>query len=568
MKTTMRLAGFDAYRSLINDTVENIRKESVIERIHEKDHTVWKPEPKEITDRLGWLTAPDNMRSEVGNINRFVAECRSEGFTSAVLLGMGGSSLAPEVFRTTFGFRHDYLDLSILDSTDPGSILYQTTRMNPARTLVIVSTKSGTTVETLSLFKLFYSLIADDRGTTGAGNHFTAVTDPGSPLVGLAEKRGFRRVFLNDPDTGGRYSALSFFGLVPAALCGIDISYLLIRGAAAARSFETTGDISETGNPAAFLGALLGSLAMAGRDKLTFLISPQLESFSAWLEQLIAESLGKEGRGILPVVNEPEAPAETYGRDRLFLHLKLAWDSSIDERVDALIRAGHPVITVEIGDLYELGGQCFFWEAAVAVAGHVMSINPFDQPDVEASKHLTKLFLDEYRKTGRFTPEAPSQQENGITIHGGPEGAVTLRDALGTFFGQVREGYYVGILAFLQQKTETDRALDEFRETLLSRFHCPTSLGYGPRYLHSTGQLYKGDGGAGLFIQFTTNDAHDIHIPDEAGKPDPSLFFGVLKTAQARADRRALLEAGRPTLAVHLGDDPVTGLRRLTDTIS
>ncbi|OPL15584.1 MAG: hypothetical protein AVO39_07775 [delta proteobacterium MLS_D] len=568
MKTTVHLAGFDDYRSLINDTVENLRKESIIERIHEKDHTVWKPEPKEISNRLGWLTAPDDMSSEVGSINRFVAECRSEGFTNAVLLGMGGSSLAPEVFRRTFGFRHDYLDLSILDSTDPGAILHHTTRMNPARTLVVVSTKSGTTVETLSLFKLLYTLIADDRGAAVAGDHFTAVTDPGSPLVGLAGERGFRHVFLNDPDTGGRYSALSFFGLVPAALCGIDISYLLIRGAAAARSFETTGDISETTNPAAFLGALLGSLAMAGRDKLTFLISPQVESFGAWLEQLIAESLGKEGRGILPVVNEPEAPVETYGRDRLFLHLKLAWDRSIDERADALIRAGYPVITVTIKDLYELGGQCFFWEAAVAVAGQVMSVNPFDQPDVEASKHLTRLFLDEYRETGRFPPEAPSQQENGITVYGGPDGAVTLHDALGTFLGRVREGAYLGILAFLKQKAEIDRALAEFREVVLTRFHCSTSVGYGPRYLHSTGQLYKGDGGSGLFILFTANDAHDIHIPDEADEPDPSLFFGVLKTAQARADRRALLEAGRPTLAVHLGNDPVTGIRRLTELIA
>ena len=566
MKTTMRLFGFEPYRRMIDDTLDRIQKGKVIDRIRAKDHTVWKADPHGIINRLGWLDAPRAMKGEVRRIARFVDDCRKDGFADVVLLGMGGSSLAPEVLRHTFGFRKDYLDLSILDSTDPATILSRTTNMNPARTLVLVSTKSGTTVETLSLFNLFYSIMSDEGGVDGAGDHFTAITDPGSPLVDLARRCSFRETFLNDPDTGGRYSALSFFGLVPAALTGMDISYLLIRAEAAARSFETTDDISSDRNPAAFLGAMLGSLALEGRDKLTFLISPQLKQFGIWLEQLIAESLGKEGKGIIPVVNEPFVEPETYSSDRLFLYLKLAWDRSLEERVASLEAAGHPVLTVEVQDLYEMGAQFFFWQAATAVAGHVLSVNPFDQPDVESSKELTRRFLDDYRKRGQFEAETPSGEDRGITIIGGPSGA-TLSEALSSFLEQAGDGSYVAILAYLQSKEDTDRALETLRETILARYRCATTLGYGPRYLHSTGQLHKGGGGKGLFIQITANDPHDMHIPGKEGVSEDNLFFGVLNDAQARGDGQALQEAGRPVLVLHLGDNIVDGLRRLAEAL-
>lgn len=565
MKTTLRLFGFESYREIIDDTVKRIRNEDVVARIRRKDHTVWKPDPAEITNRLGWLDAPALMKKEVGRIRRYVDRCRGDGFTEAVLLGMGGSSLAPEVLRHTFGFRKDYLDLSILDSTDPATILNCTSRMIPSRTLVIVSTKSGTTVETLSLFKLFHTIISDEAAD-GAGDHFTAITDPGSPLVDLADRHFFREVFLNDPDVGGRYSALTFFGLAPAALCGIDISFLLIRAGDAARIFFEGGEVSEDLNPAAFLGALLGSLALEGRDKLTFIISPQVGELGAWLEQLVAESLGKEGKGILPVVNEPFVQSEFYGSDRVFLHLKLKWDRSLDERAVYLAAAGLPVVTVEIEDLYELGGQFFFWQAATAVAGHVMSVNPFDQPNVESTKELTRLLLEGYRQRGAFDPESPSATDRSISIHGGPPGG-KLKDALESFLGKVEPGRYVGILAYLQPKGDTAAALAEMREAILKRYGCATTLGYGPRYLHSTGQLFKGDGGNGLFIMITANDLQDIHIPAEEGNQGKGISFGVLKNAQARADRQALREAGRPVIAFHLGDDIIAGLRSLSAAI-
>lgn len=566
MKTTMRLSGFEGYRRTIGDNLDRLQKETVIRRILQKDHTVWKAEPTEIRNRLGWLDAHRSMAAHVSRVKRFVGACRHDGFTEAILLGMGGSILAPEVLRKTFGFRQDYLDLSILDSTDPGAILYRTTHMPPARTMAIVSTKSGTTVETLSLFRFFYNLFAEQSDLKAPGLRFAAITDPGSPLVDIAGHSSFRDIFLNDPDIGGRYSALSFFGLVPAALCGIDISYLLLRGEAAAKSFAITDDLSETGNPAALLGLLMGTLAMEGRDKLTLMLSPQIKGFADWLEQMIAESLGKEGRGVVPVVHEPPVEPDAYGPDRYFVCLRLRWDASLNSRVKSLEAAGFPVITLELEDLYELGGLFFLWQAATAVAGSILSVNPFDQPDVESSKALTGEMVREFAKTARLPEDAPSLADEGISLVGDARGE-TLPNAFRSFVDGAGPGGYVALQAYLQPRTDTDRALAELREAILRRTGRATTAGYGPRFLHSTGQLHKG-GGAGRFIQLTKDDAYDVPIPDEAGRSASSISFGILKAAQALGDRKALQEAGKPVTGVNLGDDSPGGLRTLIRALS
>ncbi|MDX9922989.1 MAG: hypothetical protein RBS58_10155 [Syntrophales bacterium] len=565
MKTTMRLSGFDGFRQVIDDNRSRLHKETVISRILQKDHTVWKADPPEIANRLGWLDAHRSMAVHVPRIKRFTDACRHDGFTEAILLGMGGSSCAPEVLRKTFSFRHDYLDLSILDSTDPGAILYRTAHMPPARTMALVATKSGTTTETLSLFRFFYNLFSEQTEFKTPGSHFTAITDPGTPLVDTAEQCSFRDIFLNDPNIGGRYSALSFFGLVPAALCGIDISYLLLRGEAAAKRFADD-DLSESRNPAAVLGLLMGTLAMEGVDKLTLLLSPQIKACADWIEQLIAESLGKEGRGIVPVVHEPPAGEDAYGPDRYFVCLRLRWDTSLDDRLKSLEAAGFPVIVLEMEDLYELGGLFFLWQAATAVAGFILSVNPFDQPDVESSKALTRNMVEEFVKTGRVSEEAPSRTDGELLFFGDAHGK-TLSDAFRSFVDGAEPCSYIALQAYFQPKTDTDRALPKLREAILRRTGRATTAGYGPRYLHSTGQMHKG-GGAARFIQLTANDAHDVPIPDKVGKSASSLSFGVLKAAQARGDREALLNAGQPVAVIHLGDDSTAGLRILASALS
>lgn len=566
MKTTMRLSGFEGYRRTIDDNRERLQKEAVIRRILQKDHTVWKAEPTEIANRLGWLDAHRSMAARVSRVKSFIDACRHDGFTEVILLGMGGSSLAPEVLRKTFGFRQDYLDLSILDSTDPGAILYRTTHMTPARTMAVVSTKSGTTVETLSLFRFFYNLFSEQSELKAPGSRFAAITDPGSPLVDIARHCSFRDVFLNDPDIGGRYSALSFFGLVPAALCGIDISYLLLRAETAAKSFAITDDLSETRNPAALLGLLMGTLAMEGRDKLTLMLSPQIQGFADWLEQLIAESLGKEGRGVVPVVHEPPAEPQAYGPDRYFVCLRLRWDASLNSRVKSLEAAGFPVIILELEDLYELGGQFFLWQAATAVAGSILSVNPFDQPDVESSKAYTVNMVREFAKTGRLPEESPVLTDEGISLFGDARGK-TLSHAFRSFVDSAEPGAYVALQAYLQPRPDTDRALAELREAILRLTGRATTVGYGPRFLHSTGQLHKG-GGAARFIQLTANDAYDVPIPDEAGRSASSISFGMLKAAQVLGDRKALREASKPVAGVTLGDDSAAGLRILIRALS
>ena len=563
-------ASLGEYQPAVDAALAEMIEKRVMSRIWAHDHTVWKPEPAGIANRLGWLHTAEVMLDNLPRLETLADQVRADGYTDVLLLGMGGSSLAPEVFSRVFGAgrgdpcgrpdqgnRKGYPYLAVLDSTDPAAVLSHLERLDLTRTLFIVATKSGATAETLSFFKFFYNYVAVAVGADQAGKHFVAITDPGTPLADLAARYGFRATFLNDPHIGGRYSALSYFGLLPAALVGVDLRKLLDRAMTAVCNCAGCNRPMDSDCIGARLGAILGQLAQAGRDKVTFITSPQLASFGDWVEQLIAESTGKEGRGILPVVGEPLGPPEVYGDDRLFVHLRLpppqageGWGGGLDTALQALEHAGHPVVRLHLRDLYDLGGQLFLWQMATAVASHLLSINPFDQPNVEAAKVLARRMIAEYTEKGEL-----------------PQGdaAPLSAAALNQFLTQAGEGDYIALQAYVQPTAETDAALLALRTGLRDRYKLATTVGYGPRFLHSTGQLHKGDGGNGLFIQFTADDPRDVPIPDEAGSPHSSITFGLLKAAQAEGDRQALLAAGRRVIRFHLDNDVIGRLQRLAE---
>ena len=547
----LQSASLGAYQAGVEAALAKMSDQRLVARIWEHDHTVWKQEPTDILNRLGWLHIAETISAEVASLTAWRDAVAAEGYTDVLLLGMGGSSLAPDVYSRVFGSADSPLQLAVLDSTDPAAVLFHAERLDPARTLFIVATKSGSTAETLSFFKFFYNWMLDALGRERVGEHFVAITDPGSKLADLAQRYAFRQTFLNDPHIGGRYSALSYFGLVPAVLAGVDIGTLLARAGEMAR--RCRAGIAKGDSEAAWLGAVLAELALAGRDKLTLVLSPGLANFGDWIEQLIAESTGKEGRGILPVVGEPLGAPEVYGADRLFVYLQLEDDNTYDEPLQALEAAGQPVVRLVLADRYDLGGQFFLWEFATAVAGARLGINPFDQPDVEAAKILARQAITAYGETGALPPDVPA-----------PLNADSLRE----FLAQARAGDYVALQAYVQPTAETDSALLELRTRLRDRLKLATTVGYGPRFLHSTGQLHKGDAGNGLFIQFTADDRRDVPIPDEAGKPESSMTFGLLKMAQALGDKQALLAAGRRVIRFHLGDDVPGGLEQLTEAIA
>lgn len=532
------------YHAPVLAALARLEAQRIIPRIWDRDHTVWKPEPAEITNRLGWLEAPEDMPGKVAGMLELVTAVRAEGYTGALLLGMGGSSLAAEVLRESVAPATMPLRLSILDSTDPGAVLACAERLDPARTLYIVATKSGGTVETMSFFKFFFNRARDALGPEEACRHFVAITDPGSGVAQLAAHHCFRATFFNDPEIGGRNAALSYFGLLPAALSGVDTARLLDR----ARSTAHDCAAPAADNPAAWLGTILGVLAQAGRDKMTLVTSPRIASFGDWAEQLIAESTGKEGQGILPVVGEPLAGPAAYGDDRYFTHLRLEDDTTQDVPVQALAEAGFPIVRLSLRDPYDIGSQFFLWEMANAVAGHLLAINPFDQPNVEAAKVQARNMVAAYTATGTLPPDDAAP----------PDG-----NALRRFLEQARPGDYVAIQAYLNPTPETTAALQSLRTALRDRLRLAVTVGCGPRFLHSTGQLHKGDAGNGLFIQLTADDARDAPIPDEAGRPEAALTFGVLKTAQAMGDRKALVGNGRRVVHVHLGPNAIEGIGKL-----
>lgn len=522
------------YDALVRDVMQSAIRNQVVERLWFKDHRLWKPEPTEIANRLGWLTLPGDMLAHVQPLKALAVTARKEGIRDVVLLGMGGSSLGPEVFRASFGSKGGAPRLWVLDSTVPGWVRLVTRSIHPARTLFLVASKSGGTIEVMSLFSHFWKLVAGAKGNRG-GQQFIAITDPGTGLETMAREHGFRKIFSNPPDIGGRYSVLSLFGLVPAALMGLDISRLLERaGKMASRCHEGR---SVEANPGVYLGLAMGALAKAGRDKVTILASSPIDTFGLWAEQLIAESTGKETKGIVPVAQEPVLAPGMYGSDRFFIYLRLksAKNESLDRQVGALARAGHPVLTFSLRDQYDLGAEFFRWEYATAVAGHVLGIQPFDQPNVQESKDNTRRVLDGYQATGRL-PEA--------TVSNPGEAAAGLA-------GNLRPGSYVAILAYTTPSKPLEAAIRRLRKALVRQHHVTTTFGYGPRYLHSTGQLHKGGPASGVFLELVDRMTPDLPIPAQ------TFSFGTLAQAQATGDLESLQAHGRPAFRVMLGTNPV-----------
>jgi len=553
-----------SYVASVDAALKGMDQTKVVSRIWEHDHTVWKPEPTEITNRLGWLGISADMKKNVAGINALVEAVRADGYTHALLLGMGGSSLAPEVMRKTFGVKRGYLDLAVLDSTDPGYVTGYAEALDCAKTLFIVSTKSGGTAETLSCFKFFYNRTAAAVGAASAGAHFVAITDPGSKLEKLAADHSFRKTFLNDPNIGGRYSALSYFGMVPAGLIGADVNQILDRGIAAAAECGATVPASD--NVAARIGVAMGELAKQGRDKLTFVTSPQISSFEDWVEQLIAESTGKEGTGVVPIVGEDPSNADVFGDDRVLAYLKLAGDTTHDAAVAALHKAGQPLLQVELADAYDLGRQYLVWELATAVAGAVLAINPFDQPNVESAKVQARAMIAEYQAKGALPAEEPAVRTAAADVYGAATGS-DAGAAVKALVEGAPSGGYVSFHAYLTPGDDVTGALQRLRTAVSTKTKLAATIGYGPRFLHSTGQLHKGDGGRGVFVQFTTDHAADVAIPDEPGADASAMTFGVLQAAQALGDRKALEGAGRKVIRVHLKGNTAEGIAAIADAI-
>jgi len=548
--------------ALVEERLAALAAADFPERLWAADPTLWKADDdahqKIVANALGWLSVYEGVRDEVQGLTGFVDELRAEGYRSAVLLGMGGSSLAPEVMHAILGARPGYLDLHVLDSTDPAAVAAVEAAVDLESTLFVVASKSGGTTETACFLAYFYERLQELDGEH-AGHHFVAITDEGSSLEAEALDEGFRAIFINPGDIGGRYSALSFFGMVPAALMGIDLERLL--DGARAMAVACGPDVPATENPALRLGAAMGALALHGRDKLTLVFEPPLAPLGAWVEQLVAESTGKEGTGILPVDLEGLGPAGDYGDDRVFVALRLAGaaDAATAGALDALRDAGQPVLEHELADVRDLGGELLRWEIAVAVAGHVLGIDAFDQPNVQESKDITKGLLAEYAESGELPAESPADDGRRVVYPVGDEG---LPAALRDFVAQAAAGDYVALQAYVAPGQAVWEQMQALRLHLRDGLRVATTLGYGPRYLHSTGQLHKGGPNTGLFLQLLGHDPDDVAIP---GQP---YSFGVLKRAQARGDLSALRAHGCRAMRVCLGDDAPAGLARLAELVA
>ena len=497
----------------------------------------------EIFDRLGWLTVAGQMREQAAALEEFAGEVRRSGFNHVVLLGMGGSSLGPEVLgRTLLGVTKGFPRLIVLDSTVPDRVSTVSRAIDAAKTLFLVSSKSGGTVETLSFYRYFRNQVDELLGRREAGRNFVAITDSGTPLENLALEEGFRKVYANPADIGGRYSVLSNFGLLPAALLGMSITRLLERGISTAAECAAAVPVEE--NPGALLGAAMAGFAQTGRDKLTLVASKSIDAFGLWVEQLIAESLGKEGKGVIPVTGEPLAQTEHYARDRWFVYLRAGWDDTdrTDWQMSKIRSAGYPTLELRLSDHYDLGSEFFRWQFATAVAGALLGVNPFDQPDVQGSKDNTDRVLDSYRREGAL----PALVESGPASE-------LIKGA--------QPSDYLAIMAFIEQTDETDLLLGKLRSKVLERHGIATTLGYGPRFLHSTGQLHKGGPSSGLHLQLTQSTSHDGCADPEI--PGAGYTFRTLSRAQALGDLNALTALGRRTARVDLGPDPAAGLDRI-----
>jgi glucose-6-phosphate isomerase len=541
--------------------LESLREQNFLDRLRERDPSLWSDDPADqavIRNRLGWLDVHRQMLARLDELAEFSEWVHENEFRWVVLCGMGGSSLAPEVLQRTFGAKTGYPELIVLDTTDPESILRVENRIDIASTLFIISSKSGTTIETASLHRYFAERTQDVTGDTGVLSNFVAVTDPNTILHRQAVDEDFHHVFLNPPDIGGRYSALSMFGLVPAAAIGMDVKGLL-------EDAETL-DWDE----ALELGADLGELAQKGRDKVTFLAAEGLESFGAWAEQLLAESTGKRGRGVIPVDCEPPGEPSAYGDDRVFVYLDGPEpNAELDKAVEAFEAAGHPVLITSTADAYDLGREFLRWEIATAALGAALRINPFDEPNVQESKDNTRVVLEQYGHAGELPKSDPAASEDGLSLYMDgttasllrPSGEHSVAGLVSALVGRAQPPQYVAIMAYIRRSEEHDRLLTRLRKSIRDVTRTATTVGYGPRFLHSTGQLHKGGPATGIFLQITCEDEVDIDIPGS------KFGFSVLKQAEALGDLEALQSRKRPVVSVHLDDDVTANLRDLVSAV-
>ncbi len=552
-----------SYRQAVEVRLDGFKDADIGGRLWRKDASLWSGNAKEhsqVGDSLGWLDAAATMAANQDLLLKLRQEVLAAGFRRVVHMGMGGSSLAPLVMAKILPGKNQGLPLTVLDTTDSATILKIEKEAPLTETIFIVASKSGTTAEPRAFAEYFFRRVSEAKGGR-AGENFIAITDPGSPLAQSAAGRDFRHVFLNFPDIGGRYSALSFFGLVPAALAGADTEALLKQALGMQRA--CAAEVPVQANPGLVLGAALGELALQGRDKVTFLSAESIAPLGMWLEQLLAESTGKKGRGLLPVAGEAVGSPGVYGTDRLFVYLWAGGDPALEAAVDKLKAAGQPVVTIRIDEPYQLGQEFFRWEAATAVAGIVLGVNPFDQPNVQESKDNTNRLLDQVAKTGELPPETPLLVEAplGVYYESFKPPVVTVAEAIGSFLSEGRPGGYLALMAYLAEDKATAHVLARLQAALRDRLHLAVTVGFGPRFLHSTGQFHKGGPAGGLFLQLTCDDAEDALIPGAA------YGFSVFKQAQALGDFMALRRHGRKVMRVHLGGDPKEGLARVEEIV-
>lgn len=553
----------------VNSSIEDWHIKGNVRRLWGRDSTLWTGTDE--SQWMDWLAITEDQIAHKHHLESIAVESQQEGFTHAVVLGMGGSSLCPEVMAETFGKLKGYPELHVLDSTDPAQVKSIEKKIDMARTLFIVSSKSGSTLEPNIFKDYFYARASETLGKDKVGRHFIAITDPGSKLQQVAGGDGFRQVFAGVPGIGGRYSALSDFGMVPASVMGVDVPKLLDNAETMATSCSSCVPIAK--NPGVALGHALGTLARHGRDKVTLTASPGIQDFGAWLEQLLAESTGKQGRGLIPVDGERLAPPEAYGNDRVFVYLRLetAPDAQQDAAIDRLEKAGQPIIRIAVEDQYALGREFFRWEIATAVAGSVLGINPFNQPDVEASKVATRKLTAEYEKSGSLPSETPMLEDKGIKAFADASNASALTkasggkkalvDVLRAHLTRIEPGDYFAVLGYLEMNEAHKEKLQAIRHAVRDAKRVATCLGFGPRFLHSTGQAYKGGPNTGVFLQITCDDAQDLPVPGH------KYTFGVVKAAQARGDLQVLAERKRRLLRVHLGSDVKAGLDTLEKAV-
>jgi transaldolase / glucose-6-phosphate isomerase len=546
----------ESLAAAVKTTLGDWKAGGKMQRLWQRDATLWTGDDE--AKWLGWLDITEDEIAHPIQLRGLAKEVWSAGFKDILLLGMGGSSLCPEVLWMTFGKTAGYPDLHVLDSTDPAQVKTFESKIDIARTLFIVSSKSGSTLEPNIFKQYFFERTKQAVGADNAGSHFIAVTDPGSKMQQVAEADHFRLVYFGRPSIGGRYSALSNFGMIPAAAMGVDTKKFLDRTQAMVQACGPAAAIEE--NPGAMLGIILGTAARSGRDKVTIVTSPDISDLGAWLEQLLAESTGKVGKGIIPVDREELAAPEIYGNDRVFayVHTEHGIDVKQDAKLAALEKAGHAVLRISMADIYDLGAEFFRWEIATAVAGSIIGINAFNQPDVEASKIATRNLTSEYEKTGSLPAEKPVVEDGGVKLFTDEKNAAELAKTAGgdkslagylkAHVGRVKTGDYFAVLGFIQMNAEHEKSLQGIRHAVRDKKHVATCLGFGPRFLHSTGQAYKGGPNSGVFLQVTCDDALDLPVPQQ------KYTFGVVKAAQARGDFQVLAERGRRALRVHLHD--------------